>query len=145
MKITISENGLKVCELEGSKDALWVLNRLMNLVATDSILTVVAEPEPQLPDHSGEREELTFDGCGINGPDEYRTQMAKFTTSAISKGLPRRYGPMFAAAPELLAALDHCREALAVRADYWQNDIEEYGYLLDALEAAEKALAKVKT
>ncbi len=47
------------------------------------------------------RPELSFDGCGINGPDEYRSRIATFARGADVK----RYGPLLAAAPELLAAL----------------------------------------
>lgn len=47
------------------------------------------------------RPELSYDGCGINGPDEYRSRVATFTEKADRK----KYGPMFAASPKLLAAL----------------------------------------
>ena len=46
------------------------------------------------------RPELSFDGCGINGPDEHRTRIATFFNGAD------KYGPLFASAPELLAALE---------------------------------------
>ena len=45
---------------------------------------------------------LSFDGKGINGPDEYRSRIATFTSS-LNAGT---YGPLFEAAPDLLAALD---------------------------------------
>lgn len=44
------------------------------------------------------RPTLTFDGCGINGPDEYRSRLATFTNREEGK----RWGHLFAAAPELL-------------------------------------------
>lgn len=48
----------------------------------------------------GHHNDLSYDGFGINGCDMYRTQLAKF-----SKDSPRdRLGPLFAAAPDLLAA-----------------------------------------
>lgn len=50
---------------------------------------------------------------------------------------------LIAAAPDLAEALKHLQEALAVRADYWQNDPDQFGYLLDALDAARDALAKL--
>lgn len=53
-------------------------------------------------------------------------------------------GRLIAAAPELLEALEHCREALSIRADYWANDPEQYGYLLDALDSSDAAIAKAK-
>lgn len=47
------------------------------------------------------RAELSFDGFGINGPDEYRSRIATFQEGAGK--LIAKYGPMFATAPELLA------------------------------------------
>lgn len=42
---------------------------------------------------------LSFDGKGINGPDEYRSRVATFQTDEAAA----QYGPLFAAAPDLLA------------------------------------------
>lgn len=39
--------------------------------------------------------ELSYDGCGINGPDEYRTRLATFRTLDDA----RHFGPLFAASP----------------------------------------------
>lgn len=61
------------------------------------------------PDH---RPELTFDGFGINGPDEYRTRICTFTKGEFPNHAGR-YGPMFAAAPELLEALRNVSQDLA--------------------------------
>lgn len=52
---------------------------------------------------------LMFDGVGINGPDQYRTRLATFTSPEAAKV----YGPMLAAAPDLLAALRLVQTALA--------------------------------
>lgn len=57
-----------------------------------------------------DRAELSFDGCGINGPDEYRTRLATFVTVGGPDAM--KYGPLFAAAPELLAALKLAYELL---------------------------------
>ena len=43
---------------------------------------------------------LSFDGKGINGPDQFRSRVATFTNDADAA----KYGPLFAAAPELLTA-----------------------------------------
>lgn len=51
-----------------------------------------------------QRPELTFDGFGINGPDQYRTRIATFV-DPHGLGDVARYGRLFAAAPELLEAL----------------------------------------
>ncbi len=51
------------------------------------------------------RPQWVFDGCGINGSDEYRTRLATLTT----EGHSRKCGPLMAAAPDLLEA---CNEAL---------------------------------
>jgi|GEM_PF-4038204 len=45
--------------------------------------------------------ELTFDGKGINGPDEYRERIATFSNNEAAS----KYGPLLAAAPDLLEAL----------------------------------------
>lgn len=45
--------------------------------------------------------ELSYDGCGINGPDEYRTRLATFRTLADA----RHFGPLFAASPDMHFAL----------------------------------------
>lgn len=49
------------------------------------------------------RHELSFDGCGINGPDEYRTRIATFTV--VRGPEAKKYGPLFAAAPTMLEML----------------------------------------
>ena len=46
--------------------------------------------------------DLSFDGKGINGPDEYRSRLATFTNDDAAD----TFGPLFAAAPNLLAALE---------------------------------------
>ncbi len=46
------------------------------------------------------RPELSYDGRGINGPDEYRTRIATFANDAAGD----QYGKLFQAAPELLEA-----------------------------------------
>ena len=52
------------------------------------------------------RPELNYDGCGINGPDEYRTRIATFSN------LADHYGPMFAASPDMLAILKDTKKWL---------------------------------
>jgi hypothetical protein len=50
---------------------------------------------------------LRFDGCGINAGDEYASRIATFVNI---RGIDaQHYGPLFAAAPELLEA---CRQAI---------------------------------
>lgn len=55
---------------------------------------------------------LSYDGRGINGPDEYRTRLATFT----SREQADKWGPLFAAAPDLLEAL---RYIVAWDGDDW--------------------------
>lgn len=55
------------------------------------------------------RPELLFDGKGINGPDEYRTRIATFTSADAAE----KYGPLFEAAPELLEACELLLNVLA--------------------------------
>ena len=45
---------------------------------------------------------FTFDGMGINGPDEYAPRLATLT----SVGRDARVGPLLAAAPDLRKALE---------------------------------------
>lgn len=54
------------------------------------------------------RPELTYDGHGINGPDEYRTRVVNFQTQADAD----KYGKLLAAAPDLLEALNCSTAAL---------------------------------
>lgn len=60
------------------------------------------------------RPTLSFDGCGINGPDEYRTRLFTVATPELrnSPGV-QRYGRMFASAPTMLQALRKAETALA--------------------------------
>lgn len=55
---------------------------------------------------------LSFDGKGINGPDEYRTRLATFTPAALVSGDSEKWGRLMAAAPEMLAVLEDCRAML---------------------------------
>lgn len=52
------------------------------------------------------RPELSFDGCGINGPDEYRTRLFTARPEDRDSEAVKKYGPLCAAAPEMLAALN---------------------------------------
>ena len=65
------------------------------------------------------RSELSFDGCGINGPDKYRTRIATFPIGigSISDEEITRYGNLFAAAPELLTVLHHCDRLAGCQGD----------------------------
>lgn len=63
-------------------------------------------------------EHLSFDGCGINGRDEYRSRLCTFTEARGKDAYA--YGPMFAAAPEMLEAL---KESLALL-EYMAGDRE---------------------
>lgn len=59
------------------------------------------------------RPKLTFDGCGINGPDEYRTRLATFNrTPDFTDAIINRYGELFASAPETRAAAGALAAAL---------------------------------
>ncbi len=44
----------------------------------------------------------SFDGKGINGADEYRSRLATLT----DEGHKQKIGPLFAASPEILEALE---------------------------------------
>ena len=53
------------------------------------------------------RPELSYDGHGINGPDEYRSRLftANGPQTAERRAELDRYGRMFAAAPDMLEVL----------------------------------------
>lgn len=85
------------------------------------------------------RPPLTFDGCGINGPDEYRTRLATFQDLEQGKA----WGPLLAAAPEMAAALEACLAPL--QEEY--NRPSHTGHATDAARAflmAKQALLKAK-
>jgi len=58
--------------------------------------------------------ELSFDGYGINGPDEYRTRLATFRERSDES---RKYGPLFAAAPDMERALVRVADRLEAWAE----------------------------
>lgn len=83
------------------------------------------------------RSELSFDGFGINGPDEYRTRFCTFSRNSEHEALRKKYGPMFEAAPELLAAL--CVMTLDPLFRFLMRERDP-----KAFEQAEAAIAKAK-
>jgi len=50
------------------------------------------------------RPQWVFDGCGINGPDEYRSRLATLTPA----GQDAKCGALMVAAPELLEFVQEC-------------------------------------
>lgn len=75
---------------------------------------------------------LSYDGCGINGPDEYRSRLATFTSSERAD----RYGRLFACSSELLAALTQIVGHRGLRGlvlSEWGE--EEYRRLFEPLDA----------
>lgn len=78
------------------------------------------------------RRTFSFDGWGINGPDEYRTRLATFTEAG--KAYPGLRN-LLEAAPELLAALEDIVNFVAPRAD----DVPFIAMLEDARAAIAKA------
>ena len=66
------------------------------------------------------RRELSFDGKGVNGPDEYRSRLATFTSEEAAD----KYGPIFEAAPELLAA---CRGIAKAESRFLESAAIKYG------------------
>lgn len=79
------------------------------------------------------RPELTYDGHGINGPDEYRTRVVNFQTQADAD----KYGKLLAAAPDLLAACKRISKALRKAPHETQNAYQ--GILTDIDNAITKA------
>lgn len=79
---------------------------------------------------------LSYDGHGINGTDEYRTRLATFTGPE-----GRSFGPLFAAAPELLEALENAGNVLAGIAT---GDLKTIDKDSPALKKAREAIKKAK-
>lgn len=84
--------------------------------ANDSVVCygTISKESPHMNTDRG----LNFDGFGINGPDEYRTRLATFTNDDRAK----QYGPLFAAAPDLLAA---AKQAMRVWPDQMRGSTLE--------------------
>lgn len=79
---------------------------------------------------------LSFDGFGINGPDEFRSRLATFTTPAAAA----MWGPYFEVSPKLAAALGTLNRAV----DDAGKD-GTHGNLARAQETARELLAELKT
>lgn len=85
---------------------------------------------------------LSYDGKGINSCGQYRERLATFTTPKAAADL----GPVFAVAPELLAAL----EAIVARVDgvYDHPGVKALGPLMapstDVHAIATKAIRKAE-
>lgn len=79
------------------------------------------------------RPELSYDGRGINGPDEYRSRIATFTSDTAGD----QYGKLFAAAPAMLAACKGAQSALRKALPFLPADREAIyaGEWLDEITA----------
>lgn len=56
---------------------------------------------------SKQQSEFSFDGFGINGPLPYRERLATFNKSGFTGEEIQKAGNLFAAAPDLLTALEN--------------------------------------
>ena len=74
---------------------------------------------------------LSFDGIGINGPDEYRTRIATFVNPNQDA---KKYGPLFEASLDLLEA---CKTLLAS----WAT---ESALTYATVEQAQEAIARAE-
>lgn len=82
---------------------------------------------------------LSYDGFGINGTDEYRTRLATFTGPE-----GRMYGPLFAAAPELLEALENAIEMARFHLCIDNGSEEQTAEYMDMLAQGDAAIKKAK-
>ena len=78
------------------------------------------------------RRELSYDGKGINGPDEHRSRVATFANAEAAE----KYGRLFEAAPELLESLEALLESPML--------IGSSPYALKAYRDCQVAIAKAK-
>lgn len=79
-------------------------------------------------DNNAGFDSLSYDGCGINDKDAYRTRIATFTETEYAE----KYGNLFAAAPELLEALEIF---ICAREGYGSNC-----FTMDEVEAKARAV-----
>jgi hypothetical protein len=79
---------------------------------------------------------LSFDGFGINGPDEYRSRVATLT----AEGQRLNVGPLLASAPYLL------RELKALRDEYTRlaNTVDACAHDWDGMYFVDDAIAKAE-
>ena len=81
------------------------------------------------------RPELSFDGKGINGPDEYRSRIATFLSAEAAE----KYGKLFEAAPDLLRALRDLLDA----GPMVKRDVRKHSHWMIAEAVARKTLLRV--
>lgn len=101
--------------------------------------TLRAQPITHAPTPNEEPrafDSLSFDGFGINGPDQYQTRIATFSTTQDVNA--SKYGPLFTAAPELLAALELFLEQYA----HGSSPIEHAREQRPEVKAARAAIQK---
>lgn len=84
-----------------------------------------------------ERTELSFDGHGINGPDEYRSRIATF-----QNGQGEKYGLLFERAPQMLQALLYADEALCAATFAKGADQSQLNHAIKLVREARKGLEK---
>ncbi len=78
--------------------------------------------------------DLSFDGCGINGPDMHRTRIATFNRSDWDSPSVKQYGALFAAAPAMLKALEKSRDWLQAALDNEPEDFDNQALKADLRE-----------
>ena len=84
---------------------------------------------------------LSFDGKGINGPDEYRSRLATFANDAAAQ----QYGPVFAAAPDLLATLQNIAACDIPGDDVEVSDADIWEAAVTSVQLARTAVEKATT
>lgn len=107
--VNATDNGqpYTLAELTGESfkdahDAVAVVEGFGDMVDTETVGQTTTRPT------------FTFDGFGINGPDQYRSRLATFTRAG--QEFPN-LGPMLEAAPDMLETL----RAILNAHDYMQN------------------------
>lgn len=100
---TLALNALKIASANMHR---WTGTTGPNSVAFIEAMKAALDAPPDKPNESPyDRPELTFDGKGINGPDEYRTRIATFNHPDSANQDAKKYGPLFASSPILAAAV----------------------------------------
>lgn len=83
---------------------------------------------------------LSFDGWGINGPDQYRSRLCSFTNQMHAD----QWGPLFEAAPMMLQALQ-TMETMLSRSGFGDRTDGLHDSADDALRMIRQAMAHARS
>jgi hypothetical protein len=93
------------------------------------------------------RTELSFDGFGINGPDEHRSRLVTFANN-VNEADRKKYGKLFEASPVMFVALEKLEAILNAMPDAGSSPtnvaFDKWRLYTDALNIIRDAKASAK-